>query len=93
MGKYNNLGKVTQLSLGILMLYMAFNSASNIQTEIYDSVGFGNLGFYILAVVYFFTGIGSLMSTAMINKYGTRVALVLGGIGNTLWIMSTLLAV
>jgi hypothetical protein len=55
--------------------------------------GFGQLGFFILAVVYFFIGIGSIMSTAIMNKYGTRVALMLGGVGITTWIMSTLLAV
>jgi hypothetical protein len=55
--------------------------------------GFGSLGFFILAVVYFFIGIGSIMSTAIMNKYGTKVALMLGGVGNTCWILSSLLAV
>lgn len=55
--------------------------------------GFDSLGFFILAVLYFFMGLGSLMSTAIINKYGTRWCLVMGGIGNVVWILSTLLAV
>lgn len=55
--------------------------------------GFEQLGFYILAVLYFFMGLGSLLSTAIINKFGTRFCLVLGGIGNVQWIVSTLLAV
>jgi hypothetical protein len=41
--------------------------------------GFDKLGFFILAVVYFFMGIGSLVSNAAINKIGTKGCLVLGG--------------
>lgn len=33
------------------------------------------------------------MSTGLINKYGTKATLVQGGIGITIWILSTLLAV
>jgi len=55
--------------------------------------GFKQLGFYILAILYFFMGIGSLMSTAIINKYGTRFCLMIGGLGIVVWILSSLLAV
>jgi len=41
--------------------------------------GFDNLGFFILAVVYLFMGVGSLVSNAAINKIGTKGCLVLGG--------------
>lgn len=93
MAKYNNLGHVTYLSLGILLLYMAQNSSANIQSVIMEENGFESLGFYILAVLYLFMGIGSLLSTAVINKFGTRFCLVMGGIGNIQWIVSTLLAI
>lgn len=36
-------------------------------------------------------GIGSLMSTAVINKIGTKGCLIVGGLGNVVWIMSMLL--
>lgn len=55
--------------------------------------GFEDLGFFILAVVYFFMGFGSLLSTAAINKFGTKGCLIFGGVGNTIWILSTILAV
>lgn len=58
-----------------------------------EEEGFDSLGFYILAILYFFMGLGSLLSTAIINRYGTRFCLVLGGFGNVQWILSTLLAV
>lgn len=62
-----------------MLLYIAFNSSSNIQSKIMEEDGFDKLGFFILAVVYFFMGIGSLMSNAAINKFGTRGCLILGG--------------
>ena len=90
---YKNIWRVTYLAVAIMILYMAFNSSSNIQSEILEHNGFGQLGYFILAVTYLFIGVGSLISTAMINKYGTRKSLILGGIGVTIWILSTLLAV
>ena len=44
--------------------------------------GFGQMGFYILAVLYLFMGIGSLVSTAIINKLGSKYCLIIGGLGN-----------
>ena len=86
-----NLSQVTQLSLGILLLYMAFNSCSNLQSSLLENDGFGPLGFYTLACLYFFMGIGSLMSTAIMNKIGTKGCLMAGGIGNVIWMLSNLL--
>jgi MFS family permease len=54
--------------------------------------GFGQLGFYILAVLYFCMAVGSLISTAVINRIGTKVCMILGGLGNTAWILSSILA-
>jgi hypothetical protein len=92
MGKYLNIDKVTQLSIGILFMYMAFNSSSNIQSEIMEEDGFGPIGFYILGVLYFFMGMGAIMSSAIKKKFGTKFCLVLGGVGNCVWILSSILA-
>eukprot|EP00347_Sterkiella_histriomuscorum_P001726 403370919 len=73
-------------------MYMAFNSASNIQSVVMNEDGFGQLGFYILAILYLFMGIGSLISTAIINKLGSRNCFIIGGLGNVQWIFSTILA-
>ena len=89
---YKNLSQLTQLSGGILLMYIAFNSASNIQAVLMEEDGFGRLGFYILALLYLFMGIGSVISTAMINKWGYKVCLFIGGIGNVQWILSTIIA-
>jgi hypothetical protein len=54
--------------------------------------GFDDLGFYILAILYFFMGMGSLLSTAINNKLGVKFCLMVGGAGNVTWILTTVLA-
>ena len=53
-----------------------------------DEDGFGSLGFFVLGVLYFFMGIGSLLSTAAINKFGTKKCLMIGGFGTIFYIFS-----
>lgn len=53
--------------------------------------GYGTLGYYILAVLFFCMGMGSLLSTAAMNKIGTRGCLLMGGLGNIIWICSTIM--
>lgn len=68
---FSNFLRLVYLSLCILLLYTAFNSAADLESEIMENDGFGHLGYYVLAVLYFFMGLGSLISTAVINKLGT----------------------
>jgi MFS family permease len=91
MGRYQNLAQLSYISACILVLYTAFNSSTNLQSEILDDDGYGNLGYYVLAVMYFFMGLGSIISTAVINKIGTKGCLCLGGVGNMIWIFITIL--
>ena len=52
MKKYKNIWRVGYLSFGIFLLYMAFNSANNIESTILEVNGFGSSGFLILAILY-----------------------------------------
>lgn len=81
MSKYRNFCKVTIISLAIMLLYIAFNSANNLESSLIETDGFGKLGFILLALLYLNMGIGSLLSTAVINKFGTKFCLIIGGIG------------
>ena len=67
---------------------MAFNSTNNLQSTLMNEAGFDKVGFYLLGFLFFMMGIGSLMSTAAINKFGTKMCLVFGGIGNLLYILA-----
>lgn len=50
--------------------------------------GYGNLGFYIVAIQFFIYGTTSLFSTAVINKIGIKFSLVMGGFCKSLWVLS-----
>ena len=50
--------------------------------------GFGDIGFYILATLYFMMGIGSLVSTNAINRFGTKNCLIAGGVGNLIYLLA-----
>lgn len=93
MNKYKNLWRVAYLSLGIILLYMAFNSTNNIESSILEDNDYGDLGFVMLAVLYISMGVGSLLSAAVIKKFGTRWCLIMGGIGTIIPILATLLPV
>jgi MFS family permease len=56
-----------------------------------ETDGYESLGYYVLAVLYFSLGMGSLISTAAIKKLGSRKCFILGGIGNTIWIVANIL--
>jgi MFS family permease len=79
------------MSAGILLLYMAFNSVNNIQSTLMNEDGFNDIGFYVLAFLYLCMGVGSLISTAIINKYGTKVCLIAGGLGNLVYILAQMM--
>mmetsp|Transcript_34919 Transcript_34919/g.33965 ORF Transcript_34919/g.33965 Transcript_34919/m.33965 type:complete len:111 (-) Transcript_34919:1151-1483(-) len=86
--RYQNFCQLAHISFSILLLYIAFDSAANLQAEIMEQDGYGDLGYFILAVLYFCMGMGSFFSTAVMNKLGTRACLIMGGVGNVVWICS-----
>jgi len=51
-----------------------------------NAAGFGSVGFYVLAFLFLMMGVGSLLSAAVINKYGTKFCLICGGFGNMLYL-------
>jgi hypothetical protein len=54
--------------------------------------GLGSLGFYSLSVVYLFVIIGSLLSAAIFKKLDIIKCLFIGGIGISLWSISSIFA-
>lgn len=78
--RYKNLGKATQIALGFFSMYIAASSSSNILSTTMATDGYDQLGFYSLAVVALSMGIGSVVSTAVMNVIGEKACLVIGGL-------------
>jgi fucose permease len=75
---YKNLGRATLCSLAFFGLFVALNSTQNIQTQMLEDDGFGKLGLYSNAFIYLGVGIGSLISTFVIQRIGEIRGMVLG---------------
>ena len=86
--KYRNFCQVTHLSVSFLLLYIACNPTSILQSHIMKSFGYGELGFYNIAVLFLCHAIGSFFSTATINKMGIKFGLVVGGVLKSLWVLA-----
>lgn len=64
----------------------------NLQSYIMNLDGFGPAGFYNLAFLSLFCGLGSFLSTYVVNKLGIKYCLALSALGNSIWIYSTIFA-
>jgi hypothetical protein len=54
--------------------------------------GLGSLGFYSLSILYLFAIIGGLFSAAILNKLNIYKCFFIGGVGITLWSLSSIFA-
>lgn len=54
--------------------------------------GLGKLGYTLLAILYLFIGFGSLMSAALLKKWGIKKCLVLGATGHFIFVFAQVLA-
>ena len=73
-----NCGKLLILSIGFLLLFSVFLTSQNLAAEVLDSLGFGNLGFYSLAVLYFVFAFSCFIATPIVNRCGERFSLTTG---------------
>ena len=87
-----NCGKLINLGVGFQLLYTVFKTAHNLAPQVLDDLGFGNMGFYSLAVVYMMFSLGSLIAASIVNMLGERFSIVSGSITYALYNGSFILA-
>ena len=85
--KETNLDRVSILSFGFLILFIAFNSVSNISGQSLRNNGFDGLGFYSLATLLLVFSFSSFFSSFFVNKLGYKASLFLGGVCYSFWIL------
>ncbi|CDW84340.1 major facilitator superfamily protein [Stylonychia lemnae] len=83
-----NIWQATHCSLNFFGLFIAFNTAQNIQSEALEDDGFGKLGFWSIGILYLSIMVGCFFSTAVQNKIGDVKCMALGSLLNTPWILS-----
>jgi hypothetical protein len=89
--KYKNLGKATQIALGFFAMFSAASSTSNILSSTMQADGYDSLGFYSLAMIALAMGVGSVVSTAVMNVIGYKACLMCGGFGTCVSIFALVL--
>ena len=89
---WENFSKLLFLSTGFQLLFSVFLTAQNLAAEVLDDMGFGNLGFYSLGLLYFVFALSSFIATPIVNKCGERFSATLGAFFYALYMASFMLA-
>ena len=84
---YLNIDRITIISVGFLLLFIAFNSAQNLSSKALELDGYDKLGFYTLGTLYFFFAFCSFFSTAIVNKIGVKASLFIGALCYSFWVL------
>jgi len=71
-----------------MTLFIAFNTAQNIQSQALEDDGLGKLGFWSIALMYLSIAVGSVFSTVVMKRIGDIKCMAIGSLFNTPWIMS-----
>lgn len=90
--KYLNFGKATYVAFAFFVLFIAFFSVQNLTTQVMKENGLDNLGYTLLAVLYLFIGIGSMISSALLKRWSIKTCLVLGSLGHFCFVFAQILA-
>ena len=77
---YPNLERVTHLSIGFMLLFLAFNSAENLAAKLIRDDGFNEYGLYSISALYLVFACGGFFSAALVNKLGIKTSLFLGAL-------------
>ena len=83
-----NIFKLIILSVGFLLLFSCFITAQNLSADVLEDLGFGDLGFYTLGVLYFSFAFSCFIATPIVNKIGDRASMFLGSIPYFLYVFS-----
>jgi len=75
-----NFDRLILLSTGFLLLFTAYMNAQNLASKILEDNKFGNLGFYTIAIIYFFFGSFSFIAAGIVRKLGDKWAMTVGGL-------------
>ena len=88
---YTNIDRVLIISIGFLLLFIAFNSAANLSASAMKTDNLGELGFYSMAVLYLVFAFASFFSSAIVGKLGTKWSLIVGGLCYFFWVFCFIL--
>lgn len=75
-----------------MLLFCVFNTAQNLAAQVLADLGFGSLGNYSLAALYFMFSFCSFLATPIVNRCGERFCMTVGAMCYTLYTGAFILA-
>ena len=91
--KYQNLTHVIHVSIGFTFLFTAYYACQNISSEILKDMGYDNIGFLSVAIIYLVFAVSIVIAVPIKKVVGTKMSLFLGAMMYVVYIGSTLLPV
>ena len=82
--RYPNLDKVLTIAFGFIMLFTAYISC--LSQKVLQDLGYQNLGFLNLAIVYLSFSITSVFAASINRRFGTKRTLFFSGLTYAVWI-------
>ena len=77
--------------VGFFVLFVSYNCAMNLASQVEADVGLGSLGFILVGTRFFFASVFSLFGPLAYDKFGPNKCLFLGGIGHFLFVFTAVL--
>lgn len=84
-GKFQNLDRVLLLTFAFFIMFTSFMTCQSITPKIMKELGYGNIGFINLAIIYGSFCLFSLLSVYINRKLGHRMTLFLSSSLYAIW--------
>jgi hypothetical protein len=74
---YTNIGLVIMMSFGYFLVFAPFFSVIILSASILEANGYGNLGFYAVAIVFIGCSLSSFFSSHIVGRLGINKSFIL----------------
>eukprot|EP00347_Sterkiella_histriomuscorum_P002200 403369080 len=85
---YPNIKGVLWISICFFVLFLAFSASANVASKALRECGFQNLGFYSLAMIYFFFGISSFITPLIVRRIKPKYCVMIASTAYGIWIFT-----
>ena len=89
--KYLNFDRVIVISIAFFIQYTPYWQCRSIAAKIMEELGYSNIGFINLSIIYLVYGLTALISPNITRKIGQKNSLIIASVCYTLWTASFIL--
>ena len=90
-GPFLNLDRVIVITFSFFLMFTPFISCQAITPQIMNELGYGNVGFINLAIIYLTFGLTALLATPINRKLGHKFTLIISSSTYAIWAFAFIL--